>query len=35
MNRNTFLALAALALAPVPALANCHWDWFCNGDGAC
>src|SRR5688572_33286097 len=35
MKRNTLLALLALGLAPTPALAQCHWEWFCNGDGAC
>jgi hypothetical protein len=35
MNRDTLLALALFALAPLPAAANCHWEWFCNGDGAC
>jgi hypothetical protein len=28
------VALAAAAFA-VPASANCHWEWFCNGEGAC
>ena len=29
------LAAAALAAAATPALADCTWEWLCNGDGAC
>ena len=34
--KKTSLPLLLLALV-VPAAANaaCHWEWFCNGDGAC
>ena len=35
MKRSTLLALLAIGLGPPAALANCQWDWFCNGDGAC
>ena len=29
------LAAAVLALAAMPAAAECNWEWLCNGDGAC
>jgi hypothetical protein len=35
MKRSTFFALLAIGFGPSTALANCHWEWFCNGDGAC
>ena len=31
-----YLAPLLLAFAaPLPAAANCAWDWLCNGEGAC
>jgi hypothetical protein len=35
MKRSTLFALLAIGLGPLAAHANCHWEWFCNGDGAC
>jgi len=29
------LVAAAASLAALPALADCSWEWLCNGDGAC
>ena len=29
------LAAAVLALAALPAAAECTWEWLCNGDGNC
>jgi hypothetical protein len=36
MKTKSLTPLLLLALV-VPAAANaaCHWEWFCNGDGAC
>ena len=31
----SLIALATLACASFPAAAACHWEWFCNGEGAC
>jgi len=33
--RTRILLAAALALGPLPAAANCTWEWLCNGDGNC
>ncbi len=30
----SWAAMLACAAA-VPALADCHWEWLCNGEGAC
>lgn len=40
MNTNTFRTLrtgaACLGLAAaLPAMADCHWEWLCNGEGTC
>jgi hypothetical protein len=37
MERRMKMRLAAIAasLATVPALADCSWDWLCNGEGVC
>ena len=35
MNCRFLIAAAALSLLAAPAHANCHWEWFCNGEGAC
>jgi hypothetical protein len=29
------LAAVLVSLASSPALADCHWEWLCNGEGAC
>ena len=29
------LAAALVSIAAAPAFADCHWEWLCNGDGAC
>jgi len=28
-------AAAFVSLAAAPAFAECHWEWLCNGEGAC
>jgi hypothetical protein len=28
-------AAVLFCLASSPALADCHWEWLCNGEGAC
>jgi hypothetical protein len=29
------LAITLFTLAAAPAFADCHWEWLCNGEGAC
>ena len=29
------IAAFVLGFAALPAGAYCHWEWFCNGEGAC
>ena len=33
--KTRILAAAVLALAALPAAAECTWEWLCNGDGNC
>ena len=35
MNRHPVIVLVSLLLFAATAQANCHWEWFCNGEGAC
>ena len=35
MKGHAVLAALAFPLAAGTAAANCHWEWFCNGDGSC
>ena len=30
-----YLSAACVLFAAGPALADCNWEWLCNGDGAC
>jgi hypothetical protein len=35
MIRLSLFTAACLATLALPVHANCRWEWFCNGDGAC
>jgi hypothetical protein len=35
MSHRLLFAAVALAAFATPAQANCRWEWFCTGEGAC
>ena len=35
MNRHSLIAAVSLLVVTTTAEAACHWEWFCNGEGAC
>jgi hypothetical protein len=35
MIRFSLIAVALFSLHAADAVAACHWEWFCNGEGAC